>query len=95
MKASRFKNSVAERLFLGVRVKGFPADVMRRAQNKVTLVYYAANRESLKYPPSNHLELLKGKRKGQWSIRINDQWRVCFEWEDNQAINIDVCDYHR
>jgi len=55
----------------------------------------AANQlKDLELPPSNRLEFLKGKRQGQWSIRINDQWRICFEWLDGQAEQVEIADYH-
>jgi proteic killer suppression protein len=50
--------------------------------------------QDLRLPPSNRLESLKGTRKGQWSIRINDQWRICFEWTENHAENVEIVDYH-
>ena len=50
--------------------------------------------QDLRVPPANRLEPLKGGRKGQWSIRINDQWRICFEWTDGGAINVEIVDYH-
>ncbi len=50
--------------------------------------------EDLRIPPSNHLELLKGKRAGQYSIRINDQWRLCFHWTDGNAYDVEIVDYH-
>jgi proteic killer suppression protein len=51
-------------------------------------------RRKLRIPPNNRLELLKGNRAGQWSIRINDQWRVCFEWNEGEASRVEICDYH-
>ncbi|NDE91012.1 MAG: type II toxin-antitoxin system RelE/ParE family toxin [Alphaproteobacteria bacterium] len=94
MDAKRFKNKKTENLFLGIAVKGLPADVARRAKNKLTLVFAASMIDSLRYPPGNHLEALKGNRKGQWSIRVNNQWRICFEWHNGQAIEIEIVDYH-
>ena len=57
-------------------------------------LHAAANLAFLRVPPQNRLEALKGARKGQWSIRINDQWRLCFEWRDGSALNVEIVDYH-
>jgi proteic killer suppression protein len=58
------------------------------------MVNRAATLQDLKIPPGNHLEALKGKRNGQYSIRINEQWRICFVWEHTDAINVEIVDYH-
>jgi toxin HigB-1 len=64
-------------------------DVTRR---KLRMLHNAQRVEDLRIPPNNQLEALKGKRAGQWSIRINDQWRVCFVWNDGQASRVEICD---
>jgi proteic killer suppression protein len=74
--------------------KRLPADVQRRALRKLVQVDAAASLDDLAIPPSNHLERLKGRRKAQYSIRINDQWRVCFEWDGTDAHRVEVTDYH-
>tara|TARA_B100000959_G_C14941261_1_gene607927 strand:- start:310 stop:498 length:189 start_codon:yes stop_codon:yes gene_type:complete len=59
------------------------------------MIFAASQLNSLRIPPSNHLEKLKGKRKGQHSIRVNDQWRICFIWRDNNAFKVEIVDYHK
>ena len=64
------------------------------ARRKLKIVDAAPSVESLRVPPGNRLEPLKGDRKGQWSIRINDQWRICFRWKDGAALDVEIVDYH-
>ena len=71
-----------------------PSDLLRVARRKLDLLNQAATLGDLRAPPSNHLEKLKGERKGQYSIRINDQWRVCFRWTDTGAEDVEIVDYH-
>lgn len=68
--------------------------VVRVALRKLDMIAAATSVETLRVPPGNRLEKLSGKREGQWSIRINDQWRVCFEWTGTNAANVEICDYH-
>lgn len=82
-----------EKLFNGQRVKRF-ANIAAVAIRKLQMVNAAASLEFLRVPPQNRLEQLKGNRKGQWSIRINDQFRVCFEWRDGHAWRVEIVDYH-
>jgi len=82
-----------EKLFNGQRVKRF-ANIAAVAIRKLQMVNAAASLEFLRVPPQNRLEQLKGNRKGQWSIRINDQFRVCFEWRDGHAWSVEIVDYH-
>ena len=70
------------------------AAVVRVALRKLDMIAAAATVETLRVPPGNRLEKLSGRREGQWSIRINDQWRVCFEWVGTNAMNVEICDYH-
>ena len=70
------------------------AAVARVVLRKLDMLAAATRVETLKVPPGNRLEALKGDRKGQWSIRINDQWRVCFEWDGGNAANVEIVDYH-
>lgn len=74
--------------------KRFPADLVRRAEVKVAQVDAAQVLDDLRAPPSNHLEKLSGDRRGQHSIRINRQWRVCFRWTDGDAHDVEIVDYH-
>ena len=90
----RFLNQLSLALFYGQRVRRFPSQLAERGQNKLKLVFAAAKIEYLAVPPGNRLESLKGGRKGQFSIRINDQWRICFRWDGAKAVDIEVVGYH-
>ena len=74
--------------------KGFPADVMRAAIRKLLMLDAATTLSALRVSPANHLEALSGDRKGQHSIRINAQWRICFVWQDGDALDVEIVDYH-
>lgn len=74
--------------------KGFPADLVRCAVRKLTALEYAKSLDDLRSPPGNHFEALKGDRKGRHSIRINEQWRICFVWTDAGAERVEITDYH-
>jgi proteic killer suppression protein len=76
------------------KAKRFPADGAKRAARKLEYVDLAATLEDLRTPPGNRLHGLDGDRKGQHSISINDQWRICFRFEDGDAYDVEVCDYH-
>lgn len=88
------KNSVTEAIASGKAPKGFPSNVLRPAQRKLLMIENAQRLEDLLAPPGNRLEALKGDRKGQHSIRINDQWRICFTWSDGAAEQVEIVDYH-
>lgn len=81
-------------IFQGRVPKGFPQRIVQRAQDKLAMLDAAASLADLRVPPGNRLEALKGDRSGQHSIRINDQWRVCFVWRDGDAHAVEVTDYH-
>jgi proteic killer suppression protein len=81
-------------LFLTGSAKRFPADVSARAVRKLEYVDLATNLDDLRVPPGNRLHALKADRKGQHSIAINDQWRICFRFVDGDAYDVEVCDYH-
>lgn len=81
-------------LFLHGSAKRFPSDVAGRAVRKLEYVDLAARLDDLKVPPGNRLHALKDDRKGQHSIAINDQWRICFRFVDGDAYDVEVCDYH-
>jgi proteic killer suppression protein len=89
-----FRNKLTGAIFEGHEVRGLPKVIQPAARRKLKLIDAAANLESLRVPPGNRLEQLKGNRKGQWSIRINDQWRICFEWKDGHAWGVEIVDYH-
>ncbi len=88
-----FADRETERLFRRERVGRFRA-FERIALRKLRMVDAAADIADLRVPPGNRLEKLKGDRDGQWSIRINDQWRVCFRWDDGDAFDVEIVDYH-
>jgi len=76
-------------------VSKWSKDVQRQALRKLLSIDAAESIEDLKIPPGNKLERLKGNRKGQYSIRINDQWRICFKWSGGNATDVEIVDYHR
>lgn len=88
-----FACSDTESLFLSHAVPRFK-NIERVARRKLLMLQAATQLKALKTPPGNQLELLKGNRRGQHSIRINDQWRICFVWKDDGAHNVEVVDYH-
>jgi len=81
-------------IFSGLAPKEFPTDILPVCRRKLRILDAALNLENLKIPPGNHLEALKGNRLGQYSIRINDQWRLCFRWDQNDAFYVQIVDYH-
>jgi proteic killer suppression protein len=88
-----FADRDTERLFRLERVVRFQA-VERAALRKLAMLDAAVRVEDLKAPPGNRLEALKGNRLGQWSIRVNDQWRICFRWRNGHAADVELVDYH-
>jgi toxin HigB-1 len=88
-----YRNKETEQVAMGVRVKKFEA-IARIAQRKLLGLRSASTLEDLSVHPGNRLEALKGDRKGQYSIRINDQYRICFTWKDGSAYDVEVVDYH-
>jgi toxin HigB-1 len=89
-----FRDKETEKLFRRERSKAIPPDLQRVALRKLVLVDAATTLLDLQLPPGNRLEALAGNRAGQHSIRINDQWRVCFRWKDGHAHEVQVVDYH-
>ena len=83
-----------ERFFLTRKSRVFPADVQRPALRKLAQLHAVTELHHLAIPPGNRLEALKGDRKGQHSIRINDQWRVCFRWKTDGPHEVEIVDYH-
>ena len=81
-------------IFAGFTVKGLPTQIQKRARAKLLAVDAAAILDDLRVPPGNRLEALKGGRQGQHSIRVNDQWRICFGWRDEDAWDVEIVDYH-
>ena len=71
-----------------------PSQLHNIARRKLRMITAATTLETLKVPPNNRLEALKGSREGQWSIRINDQWRICFRWKNGNVFDVEITDYH-
>ena len=89
-----FRDAKTEGIFRRERVKGFSHDVQRAALRKLLILDAAESLSDLRVPPGNRLEKLKGDRKDQYSIRVNDQWRICFKWSDGDAHDVEITDYH-
>lgn len=89
-----FASEETRKIYLGSVSKKLPRDIQRTARRKLLYLDDAEDLQDLLAPPGNHLEKLKGDRTGQYSIRINDQWRICFEWVENKARNVEIVDYH-
>jgi proteic killer suppression protein len=89
-----FKDKVTEAVFHGESPKGFPAQILRVARRKLEMVNAAAKLDDLRAPPNNRLEALSKDRRGQHSIRINDQFRVCFCWSAEGPEEVEIVDYH-
>ena len=89
-----FANAETERLFATGKSRRLPPDILRRAMMRLMQLDAAADIEDLRLPPSNRLEALSGKRAGQWSLRINDQWRRCFRFVRGNAQDAEIIDYH-
>ena len=88
-----FKCSETQLLFEGGKAHRF-VNFRAVAERKLAMLHRARMIDDLRIPPNNRLEKLSGDRAGQWSIRINGQWRLCFEWQDGQAFNVEIVDYH-
>lgn len=91
---SSFLCKETEKLYHGRFSSKLPQDVQRIAQRKLKQLSAAKTVDFLRVPPGNRLELLSGNRAGQWSIRINDQWRICFIWDNGNVSNVEIVDYH-
>jgi proteic killer suppression protein len=89
-----FRDKITEAIFHGLSPKGFPPDLVKVARRKLRYLSAAGDLGDLKSPPGNRLEALAGDRKGQHSIRINDQFRVCFVWTAEGAADVEIVDYH-
>ena len=89
-----FADRDTERLFARVPGRRFPAELQRGMLRKLVQLDAAEALTDLRVPPGNRLEALKGDRRGQHSIRLNDQWRVCFRWSDGDAYEVEIVDYH-
>jgi proteic killer suppression protein len=76
------------------RSRKLPPDIQQTALRKLRMLNRSATLDDLRVPPANRLEKLAGDRRGQWSVRINDQWRICFFWKDGDAFDVEIVDYH-
>ena len=89
-----FKDKETERVFTREGSRWLPIDVQQTALRKLLMIHSAQNLQDLRIPPANRLEALKGNRIGQYSVRINDQWRITFIWLENNAEEVQIVDYH-
>lgn len=89
-----FKNPAAEAAWQRRYFKGVRNDILKFANRKLTQIHNARDLNDLRAPPGNRLGALSGDRQGQHGVRINDQWRVCFEWRDGDAYEVEIVDYH-
>ncbi|MBI2246842.1 MAG: type II toxin-antitoxin system RelE/ParE family toxin [Armatimonadetes bacterium] len=89
-----FRDKETEKVFLREKSRSLGPDIQRIAQRKLTMLDAAESLQELRVPPGNRLEKLSGDREGQHSIRINDQWRICFRWQEGNAYDVEIADYH-
>ena len=89
-----FKDKETQKIFERQRSRKLPSDIQQVALRKLRMLNRAETLQDLRVPPANRLERLVGNRDGQYSIRINDQWRICFEWQDGDSLNVEIVDYH-
>ncbi|MDO9080522.1 MAG: type II toxin-antitoxin system RelE/ParE family toxin [Desulfuromonadales bacterium] len=89
-----FADKETAAIFSGLTVRRLPLAIQQTARRKLLQLDSARMTDELRIPPGNRLEILTGDRKGQWSIRINDQWRICFHWQDGNAEVVQIVDYH-
>ncbi|MBN1450963.1 MAG: type II toxin-antitoxin system RelE/ParE family toxin [Anaerolineales bacterium] len=89
-----FASAETKKIYLGQASTKLPREMQRAARRKLLYLNDAENLQDLLAPPGNRLEKLKGDRSGQYSIRINNQWKICFEWSDGKAKNVEIVDYH-
>jgi proteic killer suppression protein len=89
-----FGNKTTQKIWEGERVKGFSTDIQETARRKLRMLNNSIDIKDLMIPPSNKLEKLKGNLKEFYSIRVNDQWRLIFGWENGNAFNVELIDYH-
>jgi proteic killer suppression protein len=90
-----FADAENERVFRRLASRRLSAEVQRVAYRKLVVIDAAESLSDLRIPPGNRLEKLKGNREGQHSIRVNEQWRICFRWKEGDAYDVEIADYHR
>lgn len=89
-----FKDKETEKIFQRQRSPKLPSEIQQVALRKLRMLNRAETLQDLRVPPANRLERLSGNREGQYSIRVNNQWRICFKWEEGDAIDVEIVDYH-
>ena len=89
-----FRKKETEKIWHGQRSRRLPQDIQQIARRKLRMINNARSLNDLRVPPANRLEALRGNRAGQHSVRINDQWRICFHWSEGDALNVEIVDYH-
>ena len=89
-----FACAETEQVFRGQRSRRLPPDIQNVARRKLEYLHRARTLEDLRMPPGNRLEALKGNRRGQHSVRVNDRWRICFVWQGGNAERVEIVDYH-
>jgi toxin HigB-1 len=89
-----FKDKETQKIFERLRSRKLPSDIQQVALRKLRMINRAETLQDLRVPPANRLERLVGDQEGQYSIRVNDQWRICFEWQDGEALDVEIVDYH-
>jgi proteic killer suppression protein len=89
-----FRDAETEKVFHRRFFRRLPSDIQTVALRKLRMVANAVDVSDLRSPPANRLEKLSGERAGQYSVRVNDQWRICFAWRDGDAYDVEICDYH-
>jgi toxin HigB-1 len=89
-----FKDKETQKVFERKRSRKLPSDIQQVALRKLRMLNRAETLQDLRVPPANRLERLVGDREGQYSIRINDQWRICFLWQDGDVLDVEIVDYH-
>ena len=89
-----FADKRSAAIFVGHAVRGMPMQIQQRARVKLMVLEAAFRLDDLRVPPGNRLEALRGDRRGQYSIRVNEQWRICFAWRDGEAWEVEIVDYH-
>ena len=89
-----FADKRSAAIFAGYAVRGLPMPIQQRARAKLLALEAAGRLDDLRVPPGNRLEALRGNRRGQYSIRVNEQWRICFSWHDGEVWEVEIVDYH-
>ncbi len=89
-----FKDKETQKIFERQRSRKLPSEIQQVALRKLRMLNQSSTLQELRIPPANRLERLSGDREDQYSIRINNQWRICFEWQNDDAFNVEIVDYH-